>query len=210
MDTETTGLEKKKIRILCTRTGDKFDQWWEDNLKYMVDKYSNVEYDEFVCVRDNMFDDDYGTFNNLIMFDRYREDDWINLAFDLDVVIKGDCNKFLTEDFHVCDSKQWQTEEYYNNHLQISSDIVSWSGDVSHIYSKVVDDLDYYYVKYHNGIDKYLFDEHNPKRYTEGYTSIQTMTDHGKYDVVIFNGHYETMRKNGWWANYILDKGHAA
>ena len=210
MDTETTGLEKKNIRILCTRTGDKVDQWWEDNLKYMFDKYSNVEYDEFVCVRDNMFDDDYGTFNNLIMFDRYREDDWINLAFDLDVVIKGDCNKFLTEDFHVCDSKQWQTEEYYNNHLQISSDIVSWSGDVSHIYSKVVDDLDYYYVKYHNGIDKYLFDEHNPKRYTEGYTSIQTMTDHGKYDVVIFNGHYETMRKNGWWANYILDKGHAA
>ena len=188
MDRKRVG-EKKKIRILCTRTGDKFDQWWEDNLKYMVDKYSKVEYDEFVCVRDDMFDDDYGTFNNLIMFDRYRDDGWINLAFDLDIVIKGDCNKFLKEDFHVCDSKQWQTEEYYTNHLQISSDIVSWSGDVSHIYSQVLDDLDYYYVKYHNGIDKYLFDEHNPKRYTEGYTSIQTMTDYGNYDVVIFNGH---------------------
>ena len=207
MDRKRVG-EEKKIRILCTRTGDKFDQWWEDNLKYMVDKYSKVEYDEFVCVRDDMSDDDYGTFNNLIMFDRYRDDGWINLAFDLDIVIKGDCNKFLKEDFHVCDSKQWQTEEYYTNHLQISSDIVSWSGDVSHIYSQVLDDLDYYYVKYHNGIDKYLFDEHNPKRYTEGYTSIQTMTDYGNYDVVIFNGHYETMKKNGWWAKYTLDKGH--
>lgn len=204
MDTETT-RPQKKIRILCTRTGDKFDQWWEDNLKYMVDKYSNVEYDEFVCVRDNMFDDDYGTFNNLIMFDRYREDDWINLAFDLDVVIKGDCNKFLKEELHVCDSKQWQTEEYYNNHLQISSDIVSWSGDVSHIFSKVVDDLDYYYVKYHKGIDKYLYDEHIIRRYQHGYTSIQTMTDYSKHDVVIFNGHYETMKKSGWWTHFLLD-----
>ena len=87
MDRKRVG-EKKKIRILCTRTGDKFDQWGEDNLKYMVDKYSKVEYDEFVCVRDDMFDDDYGTFNNLIMFDRYRDDGWINLAFDLDIVIK--------------------------------------------------------------------------------------------------------------------------
>ena len=64
----------------------------------MIDTYSGIEYDEFIVIKENKFEDEYGTFNNLIMFDRYREDDWINLAFDLDVIIKGDCNKFLKEE----------------------------------------------------------------------------------------------------------------
>jgi hypothetical protein len=203
MDTERV-TKKKKIRIICTRTGTKFSQWWEDNLKYMIDQYSNIEYDEFVCIRDNRFEDDYGTFNNLIMFDQFRDKDWINLQFDLDVIIKGDCNKFLKDELHVCDGRQWQSDISYEL-TGISSDILSWSGDYSHIYQKVVDDVDYYYLKYRSGIDTYLAKEHNPKRFTEGYTSIRTLTDFNKHDVVIFNGHYETMLKRGWWHEYTMN-----
>lgn len=204
MDTKRTKEKKKKIRIICTRTGDKFNQWWEDNLKFMVDKYSNIKYDEFVCIRDNRFEDDYGTFNNLIMFDQYREDDWINLQFDLDVIIKGDCNKFLKNELHVCDGRQWQSDISYVEN-SISSDIVSWSGDYSNIYEKFVYDLDYHYVKYRQGIDPYLYQEFNPKRFDKGYTSIRTLTDYNKYDVVLFNGHYTTMQLRGWWHEYTMD-----
>ena len=78
MDSKRTS-EKKKIRVICTRTGTKFNHWWEDNLKFMVDKYSALEYDEFVVIKDEIFEDDYGTFNNLIMFNRYTEKDWVKI-----------------------------------------------------------------------------------------------------------------------------------
>ena len=65
------------MRIICVRTGNKFDKWYEDNLKYMVDKYSNLEYDEFVVIRDEEYE---GVFNKLQMFDRYR---WPKFIFRL-------------------------------------------------------------------------------------------------------------------------------
>ncbi len=191
------------LRVICVRTGDKFDSWYEDNLKYMVDKYSGLEYDEFVCIRDDVYEDDYGTFNNLLMFERFK--DGQNIFFDLDVVIKGDCNRFLTEELHVCDSRRWQNDEYYK-YNKLASDIVSWSGDYSKIHRKIYENLDYNYVKYHNGIDKYLYDEWNPKRYVNGFSSIQSMNyDFENSAVVFFNGHYKTMRLKGWWNNYTLD-----
>ncbi len=203
MDSKRTS-EKKKIRVICTRTGTKFNHWWEDNLKFMVDKYSGLEYDEFVVIKDEIFEDDYGTFNNLIMFNRYTEKDWVNIAFDLDLIIKGDCNKFLKDELHVCDGKQWQSDISYKEN-SISSDIVSWSGDYSHIYQKVIDNLHHYYEEYRTGIDSYLYKEHNPKRFKSGYTSIRTLTDYNKYDIVLFNGHYKTMLNRGWWHEYTME-----
>ena len=96
MDTKSIRTKEKKIRVICVRTGDKFDQWYEDNYKYMIDKYSGLKYDEYVVINDNVYEDDYGCFNKLLMFDRYREEHYRNIYFDIDVIIKGDCNKFLT------------------------------------------------------------------------------------------------------------------
>ena len=197
-------FNNKKLRVICIRTGTKFDQWYVDNLKHMIDKYSNLEYEEFVCIEEDVFDDDYGTFNNLLVFDRFREDDWYNICFDLDVIIKGDCTQFITDELHVCDSRQWQNDEYYNTVNQISSDIITWSGDYSAICERVVDNLELYYKTYNKGIDRYLFTEWNPKRHTKGFTSIQTMTDYENHDVIIFNGHYDTMKKAGWWHKYTI------
>ena len=63
MGTTTTRSQKKKLRVICVRTGDKFDQWYEDNYKYMIDKYSGLEYDDYVVIRDDVYDDEYGCFN---------------------------------------------------------------------------------------------------------------------------------------------------
>tara|TARA_E500000178_G_C16980545_1_gene735557 strand:- start:576 stop:1211 length:636 start_codon:yes stop_codon:yes gene_type:complete len=206
VDTKGT-RQKKKIRVGTLAYGDKYDSWWQDNFKYMIDKYSNIEYDEFVIVKDidPLFEEDESNFmNQLTIYKHFKEENYINLFMDIDVIIKGDCNKFLTEELHVCDGRQWQSDVAYNNHPAVS-DIASWSGDVSHIYQQFVDNIDMNYLKYPDGIDAYLSKEHNPKRYTEGYTSIRTLADYSKYDVVLFNGHADTMLKRGWWHEYTME-----
>ena len=30
------------LRVICVRTGTKYNEWWENNLKYMVDNYSGL------------------------------------------------------------------------------------------------------------------------------------------------------------------------
>ena len=73
------------MRVICVRTGDKFDSWYEENLKHMIDTYSNLNYSSFEIIRDDVYE---GVYNKLLMFDRYR--DGQNIYFDLDVLIKGD------------------------------------------------------------------------------------------------------------------------
>ena len=58
------------------------------------------------------------------MFDRYK--DGQNIYFDLDVLIKGDCNHFLRTDFHVCHA--WWRDAW---HTPLNSSIMSWQGDQS-------------------------------------------------------------------------------
>ena len=39
------------LRVITMRYGDKFDQWYEDNFLHMISKYSNLKYDELICIR---------------------------------------------------------------------------------------------------------------------------------------------------------------
>ena len=32
------------VELILVRTGDKFDEWYVDNLLYMVEKYGNLKY----------------------------------------------------------------------------------------------------------------------------------------------------------------------
>ena len=56
------------LRIICVRTGDKYDQWYEDQLRHMIDTYSGLEYDEFEVMNEDVDDGDYATFYKLLMF----------------------------------------------------------------------------------------------------------------------------------------------
>ena len=66
------------MRIICVRTGTKYDSWWEYNLKHMIDKYSGLKYDEFVVIKENLYE--LQVANKLIMFDKYRSGQ--NIYFD--------------------------------------------------------------------------------------------------------------------------------
>ena len=136
------------MRVICVRTGDKFDTWYEENLKYMIDTYSNLNYSSFEIIRDDVYE---GVYNKLLMFDRYR--DGRNIYFDLDVLIKGDCNNFIRKDFTLCHA--WWREEY---HTRVNSSIMSWYGDQSHIFREFDKDPEYHMMKYSKGIDQIIYE----------------------------------------------------
>jgi len=87
------------MRIIAVNTGVKFGEWYVDNLKHMIDKYSGLKYESFEVIRDENYD---SWFNKLQMFDRFR--DGQNLYFDLDLVIKGPVPDLLRKDFTFHDS----------------------------------------------------------------------------------------------------------
>lgn len=186
--------DRMKTRVICVNTGDKYSQWYTDNLKYMIDKYSELNYDEFCIIDEEKYGDVY---DKLQMFDRYR--DGQNIFFDLDVLIKGNCNSFLRKDLHVCHA--WWRKAY---HTPLNSSIISWQGDYSHIYEKFDDQSDYYMLKYHLGIDQYLYEIFNPKTFSIGFCSVQTIEDEQDYNVYFFNQRYERMSEKNWWTNYFL------
>jgi len=184
------------MRIICVRTGDKFDQWYEDNLKYMIDKYSCLEYDEFAVIRDEEYE---GVFNKLQMFDRYR--DGQNLYFDLDVIIRGDCNNFLKKDFHVCHA--WWRKEW---HTPLNSSIMSWEGDRSDIFKLFEEDPEFYQFKYNKGMDQFIHENIDYKMYSwnDDYCSYQTVMHEDRYKVYLFNQNYQKMKSPAWYHKFLL------
>lgn len=186
-----------KTRVICVRTGNKYDQWYEDNLKHMVDTYSGIDYDEFCVIREDEFD---GVFNKLQMFDKFR--DGQNIYFDLDVIIKGDCNQFLRKDLHVCHA--WWRLPY---HTPLNSSIISWQGDQSHIWDFFEENPDKYMLIYDKGIDQLLYENVPIKTYSEGegFCSFQSVIDErAEYSVYLFNQRYEYLRYPGWWSRFQI------
>ena len=63
----------------------------------MIDNYSNLNYDKFEVIDEEIYE---GVFDKLQMFDKFK--DGQNIFFDLDVLIKGDCNKYLKNNLTIC------------------------------------------------------------------------------------------------------------
>lgn len=190
------------LRVICVRTGSKYDEWYEHNLKHMIDKYSNLQYNEFVCITDDIYDDERGVFNKLQMFDKYK--DGQNIYFDLDVLIKGDCNHFLRDDFTVLHA-HWRDE----HHTPLNSSIVSWKGDASHVTEYFHKNEDYCLLYYRRGIDQYIYEKTDYKTYNkeDKYVSYQTVLDETDAPVYLFNQRYTHMKNNQWYTKYFLEKG---
>ena len=112
------------MRIICVNTGTKFESWYVDNLKHMIDNFSNLQYDKFEVITEILYG---GVYDKLQIFDKFREGQ--NLYFDLDVVITGDCNQFVKKEFTLC--KAWWRKPY---HTPLNSSIMSWYGDKSDIF----------------------------------------------------------------------------
>ena len=59
-------------------------------------------------------------------------------------------------------------------------------------------------LKYHLGIDQYIYENHYHKTYIQGFCSYQTIKEECGYNIYLFNQRQEEMTKFGWWSKYLL------
>lgn len=188
------------LRVICVRTGTKYDQWYEDNLRHMIDNYSGLEYDKFCVIRDNVYQDTRGVFNKLLMFDYYR--DGQNIYFDLDILIKGKCEFFLRKNFTLCHA-WWRKQD----HTPFNSSIMSWQGDCSHIHQKFADNKEEFLNRYQRGMDQFIWEQIKGwEVYRHNFCSFQTVSQETNTPVYLFNQRYKEMVKDGWWQKYFLER----
>ena len=156
------------LRVICVRTGTKYNEWWENNLKYMVDNYSGLKYNEFVVIKENLYE--LQVANKLIMFDRYR--DCQNIYFDLDVIIHNSIDNLFHKDFHMILpiwKDPWKAkiikERPDLGTSYTNSSVMCWYNEKK-IYKKFMKDPEYYMFKY-RGDDRFLFHETKHKTFNE-------------------------------------------
>ena len=189
------------MRIICVNTGDKFGQWYVDNLKHMIDKFSGLEYDSFEVITEEKHK---GVFNKLQMFDRFRDGE--NLYFDLDVCIYNKLPNLIRKDLTVLHA--WWRDRA---HTSLNSSIISWTGDQSYIYETFKKDTTMYEKKYNLGIDQMLEENFKVATYDKVCYSIQKNEYEPRddnYSIVLFNQKQYLMEAgwSGWWTNYFLSK----
>lgn len=193
-------------RIIIVNTGDKFDEWYTDNLIYMCEKWSGLN-GYYEIIRDEKFE---GVFNKFQMFDRFRSGQ--NIYFDLDILIKGDVTHLLRKDFTVCHA--WWRDEW---HTPINSSVISWEGDMSSISDKFFEDPEYHMLKYRNkcpetkdgdgGMDEFISTQFTYQTYKkeDGICSIQTIDrELDQFPVYLFNQRYKDLPKNLWYRKFLL------
>jgi hypothetical protein len=160
----------------------------------MIDNYSNLSYDFFEIVNENRYE--IPVFNKLQIFDKFK--DGQNIYFDLDILIKGDCSSFLTEQFTLCHA--WWRQAF---HTKLNSSIMSWQGDMSEIYNKFNEDPEYWMLKYYKGIDQYIEEQIDYHVYDKSnYASINWVKDEKAYPIYLFNQQKDLLKQQGWFSKY--------
>ena len=189
------------MRVICVCTGEKYTDWHVQNLKNMLDKYSGLEYNEYVVLTKDKYN---GVFNKLLMFDEFRDGE--NLYFDLDLVIYNKIPNLIRQNVTVLHA-WWREAE----HTPYNSSIISWTGDQSHIYKTFLEQEDYYLTKYNRGIDEFLYKEIGVDTYEPVCYSIQDKEYNQKdenYSICLLNQRQHLMEEGwtGWWNDYFIEK----
>ncbi|SVE44030.1 uncharacterized protein METZ01_LOCUS496884, partial [marine metagenome] len=117
----------------------------------MIDTYSGLKYDSFEVIENDLYGNWY---NKLQMYDKFRDGE--NLYFDLDVVIYNKLPNLVRKKFTLLDDTWWRPDF---GHTPLNSSIVSWTGDVSHIWEKFFPNANKYMEKYNKGSDEFYYRE---------------------------------------------------
>ena len=188
------------MRIICCRFGDKFTNWHVRNLKHMIDTYSGLKYDEFVVVSSDLYGNWY---NKLQMYDIYRDGE--NLYFDLDVIIYDKLGtQLIRKDFTLLDDTWWREPA----HTPLNSSVVSWTGDVSHIWRKFKSNDEYYLKKYNKGSDEFYYKEIKYKTYNKICPKFNAEGPDKHYSMCTLGQLHHIMEEGwtGWWSPYFIDR----
>ena len=188
------------MRIICCKFGDKFTNWHVKNLKHMIDTYSGLKYDEFVVVSSDLYGNWY---NKLQMYDIYRDGE--NLYFDLDVIIYDKLGtQIIRKDFTLLDDTWWREPA----HTPLNSSVVSWTGDVSHIWKKFKSNDKEYLKKYNKGSDEFYYKEIKYKTYNKICPKFNAEGPDKNYSMCTLGQLHHIMEEGwtGWWSPYFIDR----
>ena len=187
------------MRIICCKFGDKFTNWHIKNLKHMIDTYSGLKYDEFVVVSSDLYGNWY---NKLQMYDIYRDGE--NLYFDLDVIIYDKLPNLIRKDFTLLNDTWWREPA----HTPLNSSVVSWTGDVSHIWKKFKSNDKEYLKKYNKGSDEFYYKEIKYKTYNKICPNFNMERPDLNYSMCPLGQLPHIMEEGGtgWWSPYFIDR----
>ena len=164
----------------------------------MIDTYSGLKYDEFVVVSSDLYGNWY---NKLQMYDIYRDGE--NLYFDLDVIIYDKLGtQLIRKDFTLLDDTWWREPA----HTPLNSSVVSWTGDVSHIWKKFKSNDEYYLKKYNKGSDEFYYKEIKYKTYNKICPKFNAERPDKHYSMCTLGQLHHIMEEGwtGWGSPYFL------
>ncbi len=192
------------MRIICCRFGNKFTNWHVKNLKHMIDKYSGLSYDSFEIIENDLYGNWY---NKLQMYDKFRDGE--NLYFDLDMIIYDKLPNLIRNKFTLLNDTWWREPA----HTPLNSSIVSWTGDVSHIWNKFKSKEQYYLNTYNKGSDEFYFKEIEYNTYDNICPSIKNYIykKPENFSIVTLGQMHHVLEEgwNGWWSNYLVNSNAA-
>lgn len=187
------------MRIICAKWGEKYTDWHIKNLKHMIDTYSGINYDKFEVFTKNNYGNMY---NKLEIFNTYKDDE--NIYFDLDMVLYNKVPNLIRKNFTLM--YDWWRDPF---HTPLNSSIVSWTGDISHIWKKFKSNDEHYLKIYPHSIDEFYYKEIEYDTFDKICYSIKghqydTNADK-KFSICTFGQMQHLFEKgwNGWWNTYF-------
>jgi hypothetical protein len=170
----------------------------------MIDTYSGLSYDSFEVIENDLYGNWY---NKLQMYDKFRDGE--NLYFDLDMIIYNKLPNLIRKDFTLLNDTWWREPA----HTPLNSSIVSWTGDVSHIWNKFKSKEQHYLTTYNKGSDEFYFKEIEYNTYDNICPSIKDYVYEKpeNFSIVTLGQMHHVLEKGwtGWWSNYLINSNAA-
>ena len=166
----------------------------------MIDNYSGLYYTDFEVIENDIYGNWY---NKLQMYDKFR--DGQNLYFDLDIIIYNKLPNLVRKEFTLLNDSWWREPA----HTPLNSSIVSWTGDVSHIWKKFKSNEDLYLKQYNKGSDEFYYKEIDFRTYDKICPSIKDYLyeEPKDYSIVTLGQMHHILEKGwtGWWSDYLIN-----
>ena len=184
------------VTIVLVCTGNKYDEWYVDNILHMIRNHGKLRYRfEYHVIREG----EGNVFDKLQMFKECTKDKNY-LYFDLDIIIKGSIEHLIKDKFTLINA--WWRDPFYT---PLNSSIMSWKGNHAHIYEKFHEDEDYSRVKYWKGIDEYIYKEISYNTYDKVCWSYPYNRKELDYSICLFNHDFApAMKTEEWTKKYRL------
>lgn len=183
------------MEILLVNTGDKYDEWYVNNIAYMLNQ-TGFKYDSINVLREDRYE---GVWNKLLLFEQFKKGPY--LYFDLDIVLTQNVENLVRDNFTLLNA--WWRKQL---HTPLNSSVMSWKGDYSVFHKMFEQDPERYMLQY-KGIDHFLYEtDMLYETYNRVSTSYRYHGFKDEWPIVLFNQRYYLMRQEGPWSKYTLSE----